>query len=232
MREGGEDASTATENKRKWAARDDGEEKKMAAQGVKVMHVLRAPSSLGRGLYGCGGSPCKPGVVLRHTADITSPCVSSMRQGDAIVGAAAAQPPIAPAKAATEAAKAREVKLADRDPKLVRAAAEQVTGRRCLEVLQREVPEAQDAHPKEVFEANTDLTAREEEGWATADAKAATDRVALSFLELRAHQALSSICKLWLEFPLIPEDNGYPVFYSELVKEFEGMAKKVDTILE
>ncbi|KAE8774872.1 hypothetical protein D1007_52682 [Hordeum vulgare] len=62
--------------------------------------------------------------------------------------------------------------------------------------------------------------------------EAATDRVALSSLELRARQALSSICRLELESPLIPQGTSYAELSSKIVKDLEGIAMRVDDILE
>ncbi|KAE8791825.1 hypothetical protein D1007_33718 [Hordeum vulgare] len=43
---------------------------------------------------------------------------------------------------------------------------------------------------------------------------------------------MSSICKVEHESPFIPQDASYAKFSSELVKDLEGAAKKVDDILE
>ncbi|KAE8815668.1 hypothetical protein D1007_06854 [Hordeum vulgare] len=135
-------------------------------------------------------------------------------------------------KALQEATKAHEAKLADCDTELVKVAAQQVKERGRVEALQREVAEARGAHAKQVSEANTNMIAREEEVRAAADVKEAAEHVVLSSLEVRARQALSSIYRLGLESPFIPQDTGYTKFSSELVKELEGVAKKVDNILE
>ncbi|KAE8818675.1 hypothetical protein D1007_03488 [Hordeum vulgare] len=95
-----------------------------------------------------------------------------------------------------------------------------------LGALQREVAEALDAHVKQVSETNAKLAAREEEIRAAVDAKAEMDRTVLSIVELRARQALSSIYRLGLEAPLVPQDASYAEISSELVKEFEGPTKK------
>ncbi|KAE8806849.1 hypothetical protein D1007_16938 [Hordeum vulgare] len=73
---------------------------------------------------------------------------------------------------------------------------------------------------------------REEEVQAASDGKAEANHVALSSLELKAHQALRSICRLGLESSFVPPDVRNSKFSSELVKEFKGVAKKVDNILE
>ncbi|KAE8803976.1 hypothetical protein D1007_20136 [Hordeum vulgare] len=99
-------------------------------------------------------------------------------------------------------------------------------------MLQHEVAEAQDAHAKRVSEANAKLASREEEIHATADMKAAADRATLSSMELRARLALRSICRLGLESPLVRQDASYAEISYELMKEFEGAAKKVDEIME
>ncbi|KAE8819558.1 hypothetical protein D1007_02544 [Hordeum vulgare] len=116
---------------------------------------------------------------------------------------------------AEEAAKGREVKLVDRDSELAKA-----------------VAEVRDAHAKQVSEANAKLTAQEQEIHAAADAKVAADCVALYSLELRAREAVRSICRLGLESPSIPPDTGNAKLSAELVKQLEGATKKVDNILE
>ncbi|KAE8820969.1 hypothetical protein D1007_00998 [Hordeum vulgare] len=97
-----------------------------------------------------------------------------------------------------------------------------------MEALHREVAEGQDAHATRVSEANAKLSAWEEEIQVADDAKASVDHVVLSCVELRARHALSSICRLELESPLVPHDK----LSSELVKELYGATKKVDGILE
>ncbi|KAE8779969.1 hypothetical protein D1007_46965 [Hordeum vulgare] len=95
----------------------------------------------------------------------------------------------------------RQTKLADHDSELTKATAEQVAECGCLEALHGEVDESQAAHAKQVSNYNAKLTAWEEQIWANANAKAAADRATLSSLELTACQALTSICRLGLEFP-------------------------------
>lgn len=73
----------------------------MVISWATVMQVLRAPSSLGRGIGGCVGSPRKSGAAVRHTNAIASSDVSTMQRGDKIIGAAVALPLTLPAKAAT-----------------------------------------------------------------------------------------------------------------------------------
>lgn len=66
---------------------------------MKVTQVLRAPLSLSRGIGGHGGSPRKSGGVIGGTCATVSRNVSSMRRGDAIVGAAVALLRTPPTKA-------------------------------------------------------------------------------------------------------------------------------------
>ncbi|KAE8772447.1 hypothetical protein D1007_55584 [Hordeum vulgare] len=134
-------------------------------------------------------------------------------------------------KVLQEVVKAREAKLAHRDSDLEKLVAKQVVERRLLEALQCKVVETQDAHAKQVSEANTKLATREEEIHAATDAKAVVDRAVLGSTKLGALQALSSTCRLELDSPFI-EDATYTEFFSELVKELEGTAKKVDNKLE
>ncbi|KAE8770318.1 hypothetical protein D1007_57961 [Hordeum vulgare] len=54
----------------------------------------------------------------------------------------------------------------------------------------------------------------------------------LSSLNLRAFQVLGSICTSKLDSSLVPKDAAYAEFSSELVKELEGVIKKVDSALE
>ncbi|KAE8794074.1 hypothetical protein D1007_31234 [Hordeum vulgare] len=124
-----------------------------------------------------------------------------------------------------EAVKAREAKL-------VKAVAEQAAERRCLKALQCEVSEAQDAQAKQVSEANAKLTTWEEVIRAAADAMEAVDHVTLPTLGLRGRQALITVCRLEIESPFAPQDASCAQFSSELVKDLEGMSKKVDDILE
>ncbi|KAE8769371.1 hypothetical protein D1007_59069 [Hordeum vulgare] len=101
-----------------------------------------------------------------------------------------------------------------------------------MEALQHEVAEAREAHVKQVPEVNAKLTDREEKVQAAADAKTAADRVTLSSLEVTVRQVVSSICRMELESPIVSQDAGYAEFSSEIMKELEGTAKKVDYILE
>ncbi|KAE8795954.1 hypothetical protein D1007_29147 [Hordeum vulgare] len=134
-------------------------------------------------------------------------------------------------KVLQEAFKAHEAKHAYCESEQAKAATEEAAEHRRLEALQREVDESRDARAKQVSEANAKLATREEEIEVAAKAKAAADRVALSSVELRACQALSSICRLDLESPFVPQDASYAEFSSELMKEVEGRANKVDGIL-
>ncbi|KAE8820578.1 hypothetical protein D1007_01323 [Hordeum vulgare] len=131
-----------------------------------------------------------------------------------------------------EGVRAHAAKLSDYECELTKVAAEQATEHGRLEVLQREVAEAQGTHAKRVSEANTKLVTREEEIRGVVNVKAAASRVALSSLELMARQAVRSICRLDLEYPLIPQGASYAKLSFELVKELDGAAKKVDDILE
>ncbi|KAE8778739.1 hypothetical protein D1007_48333 [Hordeum vulgare] len=54
----------------------------------------------------------------------------------------------------------------------------------------------------------------------------------LCSLDLRVCQALGSIYRLKLESSLILLDVGYSEFSSELMKELQGVIKKVDSALE
>ncbi|KAE8809209.1 hypothetical protein D1007_14254 [Hordeum vulgare] len=135
-------------------------------------------------------------------------------------------------KVLREDTKACEAMLADRDLELARAAVEQVAERGFLEVLHCEIGEARGAHAKQVSKANTKLAAREEEARASTHTKAAVDRATFSHVDLRASQALSSMCSLGLESSFIPQGAVYAKFSYELVKELKGAAKKVDSILE
>ncbi|KAE8792488.1 hypothetical protein D1007_32957 [Hordeum vulgare] len=54
----------------------------------------------------------------------------------------------------------------------------------------------------------------------------------LSSLDLRARQALGSICRLKLDSSLIPQDDGYVEFSSELMKELRRRIMKVDSAME
>lgn len=71
--------------------------------------------------------------------------------------------------------------------------AKQTMERGCLETLQREVTEAQTAYTNHASEVNAQLDAREKKIRTDAEARAAADHTACSFLELKAHQALHSI---------------------------------------
>ncbi|KAE8806318.1 hypothetical protein D1007_17473 [Hordeum vulgare] len=102
----------------------------------------------------------------------------------------------------------------------------------CLEALQRKVVEARYADTKQVSVANAKLASRKEEIRVGADAKTAADHPALSSLELRADQAMSCLYRLGLESPFVPQDVGYAEVSFNLVKELEGAADKVDSILE
>lgn len=128
--------------------------------------------------------------------------------------------------------KARKAKLANHDSELVKVVAEQATECGRLETLQRGVTEAQQVYAKHVSEANTNLDAREKKIQADTDAKAAADYAAFSSLELRAHQALSSICSERFEAPLAAHGTGYAEISSKLVEEFKDATQKVDGILE
>ncbi|KAE8794170.1 hypothetical protein D1007_31043 [Hordeum vulgare] len=109
-----------------------------------------------------------------------------------------------------------------------------------LQLWEEDVKACEDAHAKwvseanatRVYEANAKLANREEEILAVVDAKVAADRVAISFVELTACLAPSSICRLEVKSPFVPQDSSYAKLSCELVKEIVGGAKKVDDILE
>ncbi|KAE8772815.1 hypothetical protein D1007_55119 [Hordeum vulgare] len=166
----------------------------------------------------------------REAAEAKAVCTSALAEKEVLTRHCEEEE--AGLKVLQEATKALDAKLADRDSKLARAAAEQVTERGRFQVLQRKVVEARDAHAKQVPKANAKLAAREKEARATTDAKALADHVALSSLDLRAQQGLSSICRMGPGCSFVPQGAGYAEFSSEFVTELEGAAKKVDNILE
>ncbi|KAE8772633.1 hypothetical protein D1007_55327 [Hordeum vulgare] len=58
------------------------------------------------------------------------------------------------------------------------------------------------------------------------------ERDLLFSVELRDRQALSSIYRLGLKAPLVPQDAGYTELSSDLGKVLEGATKKVDNVVE
>ncbi|KAE8771319.1 hypothetical protein D1007_56800 [Hordeum vulgare] len=93
---------------------------------------------------------------------------------------------------------------------------------------QREAAEAKGAHASALAKKEA-LAKRCEER--ETNLKAFHEKIAeMQQLELR--RRMSQPTRLELESPLIPEGASYAELSSELVKELEGMVKKVDDILE
>lgn len=134
--------------------------------------------------------------------------------------------------AAVDDLKAQEAKLADRDLTLVKVVVEQTAEREHLAKLQEEVTEAQASHARHVSEVMAQLDTREKKILASVEAKAASDRDVFSYLELRARQALKSICRRGFKGLLATLEDGYVGFSSRLTTELEGAGAKVDGILE
>ncbi|KAE8776494.1 hypothetical protein D1007_50791 [Hordeum vulgare] len=111
-------------------------------------------------------------------------------------------------------------------------AVEQATKHGRLEVLRHGMTKAQEAHTKHVSKANAKMDATTQEIQAEADKKAVSARTNFSSLELRVREALCSICQEWFEAPLALPYANYAKLSSNLVKELEAMARKVDEILE
>lgn len=74
--------------------------------------------------------------------------------------------------------------------------------------------------------------AREKKTLADANAKVVADCDAFSALELRARQALKSICSGEFEGPLVTPEDDYADLSSRLTLEVKGAGAKVHAILE
>ena len=90
--------------------------------------------------------------------------------------------------------KAREAKLADRDSVLSKVTVDQAEERERLAKLKEEVAQAQVSHAKHISEATARMDAKEKI-LADAKGKAAMEHDDFPSLELRACQALWSICR-------------------------------------
>lgn len=104
---------------------------------------------------------------------------------------------------------------------LSKAVVDQAAEHERLTKLNEEVTEAQASHSKHISEATARLDVREKI-LADTKVKAAADHDAFPSLELRACQALRSVCRGEFEGPLATPEGGYAGISSQLAKGLEG----------